>query len=140
MDQLLRDHMLHECGHGSNDILSAACAASREDAFACIAEIRAHNRRWPPLPTSARPTDGDGNRCKSVAGAAESMLDRHAAAGPVFQLVCQWGTSESPSKKRRTPSGAVRALTQMVHPCSTLRTVATFTRSIIPALAQEAQG
>ena len=37
----LRDHMLHECSHGSNDILSAACAASREDALACVAEIGA---------------------------------------------------------------------------------------------------
>ena len=36
-------------------------------------------------------------------------------------------------------SDAVRALAQMVHPCSTLRTLATFTRSIIHALAQEAQ-
>src|SRR5262249_39198152 len=42
-----RDHMLQECNHGSDDIPSVASAA-KKDVHACVASIRAQNRRWPP--------------------------------------------------------------------------------------------
>jgi hypothetical protein len=50
------------------------------------------------------------------------------------KLVCTAGCAV-----RIVASGAVRALAKMVHPHSVVRAVSTFTRSIIPALAREAQ-
>ena len=45
---VLRNHMLGECTHGSDDIHSVALAASKDDANACVANTRAHNRRARP--------------------------------------------------------------------------------------------
>jgi hypothetical protein len=45
--KVLLEHMLRRCTHGSDGICHVAVAA-KEDAHACVATIRARNRRYPP--------------------------------------------------------------------------------------------
>ena len=51
--KLLHEHLLRGCNHNSDDIRNVASAATKEEANARVADIRTHNRPWPPPTTIA---------------------------------------------------------------------------------------
>jgi Protein of unknown function (DUF 659) len=110
---MLREHMLQECNHNSDDILSVARAASKDEANACVARIRAHNRCWPPPATVVRDPLAVPDQ---VAGAAsQSLIPRRSrvlhSASTLQPDRCVDSFADdmcvSPSKRRRITSDAM---------------------------------
>ena len=118
----LRKHLLQECNHNSDDILSVARAASKDEAHEIVVRIRAQHRRWPPpLATVERDPLAASNQVAAAAGQSltpQRLRALHSTSMPQPDQSVDPSADDvgvSPSKRRRITSDAMMYNKQPLH-------------------------